>query len=70
MALLTRDHQGLHHIGLRGVNVHVNNDSFVVSSFKQALHLSVAIAEDHDVVGIDEVGHMDVGSNLSPWVIL
>ncbi len=41
----------------------------MVNSFKQALHLSVATAEDHDVVSVGEVGHMDVGSNLNPWVI-
>ncbi len=40
------------------------------SSFKRALHLAVAAAEDYDVVGIGEVGHMDVSSNLNPWVIL
>ncbi len=27
-------------------------------------------AEYYDVVGIGEVWHMDVGSNLNPWVIL
>ncbi len=40
----------------------------VVDSFKLALHLEEATAEDHDVVGIDEVGHMKVSSNLNPWV--
>ncbi len=39
----------------------------VVNSFKQALHLT---AEDHDVSGIGEVGHKDVGSNLNSLVIL
>ncbi len=41
-----------------------------INSFKQALPLAVATAEYFDVVGIGEVGHMDVGSNLNPWVIL
>ncbi len=35
-----------------------------------AAHLAVATAECCNVVGIGEVGHMDVGSNLNPWVIL
>ncbi len=38
----------------------------MVNSFKEALHLAVATAEDHDVVGIGEAGHMDVDSNLNP----
>ncbi len=41
-----------------------------INSFKQTLHRVVAAAEDYDVVGIGEVGHMDVSSNLNPWVIL
>ncbi len=41
-----------------------------INSIKQALHRAVAAAEYRDVVGIGEVGHMDVGSNLNPWVIL
>ncbi len=41
-----------------------------IYSFKQALHLAVSAAEYNHVVGIGEVGHMDVGSNLNPWVIL
>ncbi len=36
------------------------------NSFNQALHLSVATVEHHDVVRIGEVGHMDVGFNLNP----
>ncbi len=40
-----------------------------VNSFKKALHLSAATAEDHVVVGISVVGHMGVGSNLNTWVI-
>ncbi len=36
------------------------------NSFKQALHFSVAAAEYYDV----EIGHMGVGFNLNPWVIL
>ncbi len=27
-------------------------------------------AQDHAVVDIGEVRHMDLGSNLSPWVIM
>ncbi len=35
------------------------------------MHLPVAAAaEVHDAVGIGEVGHMDVGSNLNPSVAL
>ncbi len=41
-----------------------------INSFKQAVHLAVATAEYYNVVGIGEVGHMDVSSNLNPWVIL
>ncbi len=41
-----------------------------INSFKQALHLAVAAAEDYDVVGIGEVRHMDGSPNLNPWVIL
>ncbi len=39
-----------------------------VNSFKLALHLAEATADDHDVVSIGEVGHMKVSSNLNPWV--
>ncbi len=42
----------------------------MINSFKQALHLTVATAEYNGVVGIGEIGHMDVSSNLNPWVIL
>ncbi len=41
-----------------------------INGFKQALHLSVATAVDHDAVGLGEVGYMDLASNLSPWAIL
>ncbi len=41
-----------------------------VNSFKQVLHLPVTAAQDYDTVGIDEVGHMAVGSNLNPWAAL
>ncbi len=57
--LLTRD---------ECVNVHADCGGVEVNIFKQALHLSVATAEDHDVVGRGEVGHVDFGSNLNPWV--
>ncbi len=42
----------------------------MVNGFKQTLHLSVVACKDHDVVSIGEIRHMDVGSNLNPWVIL
>ncbi len=67
--LLTRD-EGRHYLGLRGVNVHADCGGVVVNSFKQALHISVATTQGHDVTGIGEVGHMGVGSNLNPWVIM
>ncbi len=44
--------------------------SVAINSIKQALHLAVGAAEYYDVVGIGEVRHMDVSSNLNPWVIL
>ncbi len=47
-----------------------NDGGVVMNSFKQALHLAVATAEYNDVVGIGEVRHMDVSSNLNTWVIL
>ncbi len=34
-----------------------------INSFKQTLHLPEAVAQDHNVVGLSEVGHTDVGSN-------
>ncbi len=33
-------------------------------------HLAVVTAEDYGVVDIGKVGHVDVGSNLNPSVIL
>ncbi len=36
-----------------------------INRFKQALHLTVAAVEYYDVVGIGEVKHMDVSSNLA-----
>ncbi len=59
-----------HHLGLRGVNAHTKCGDVAVNSFKQALHLSVAYAVNHNVVGSGKVGHMDVGLNRNPWVIL
>ncbi len=35
-----------------------------INSFKQALHMAESTAEYHDVIGIGEVGHMEVGSHL------
>ncbi len=54
----------------RDVNAHAYCDGVAINSFKQALYLAVATAENHDVVGIGEFGHMDVDSNLNPWEIL
>ncbi len=42
----------------------------VVNCFKQVLHPSVVIAHGHDIIGVSEVGHTDVGSNVNPWVTL
>ncbi len=41
-----------------------------INCFKQALYLAVIAAEYYDVVGIGDVGHMDISSNLNPWVVL
>ncbi len=41
-----------------------------ITCFKQALPISVATAEDHDVDGIEEVRHMDGSFNLNPWEIM
>ncbi len=41
-----------------------------VNCFKQALHLSVAVAQEHDIVCVSEVRHMDVRANLNPRVAL
>ncbi len=46
--------------------MHANCGGAVVNSFKQAVHLSIATAEDHDVVGIGEVGYMDTSLNALP----
>ncbi len=69
MALLTRD-ECRHHLGLRGVHANAYGGRVAMNSFTQVLHLAEATAEYYNVVGIDEVGHMDVSSNLNPWVIL
>ncbi len=50
--------------------MHAYCGGVAINSFKQALQLAVAAAEDYDVVGICEVRHMDLSSNLNPWVIL
>ncbi len=42
--------------------------TLVFETLMRALHL--ATVEDYDVVGIGEVGHVDVGSNLSNLVYL
>ncbi len=49
MVLLTRD-QSWHHLGFGSVNVHTNCCGMAVNCFKQALHLRVAIAENHNIV--------------------
>ncbi len=38
----------------------------VVNYFKLTLHLSVAFALEHNVVGVNEVRCMDVRANLNP----
>ncbi len=50
--------------------MHAYCGGVAINSIKQALYLAVAAAEYYDVVGIGEVRHMDVSSNLNPWVIL
>ncbi len=42
----------------------------MVNNFSQALSLSVATADDHDVVGIVEVAYLDVGSSLNTMIIV
>ncbi len=49
--------------------MHTDYGGVAVNHFKHALHLAVATVEDHDFVGINEVGHMGVGSNSNPWAI-
>ncbi len=50
--------------------MHADSGGVSVNSFKLASYLSVDTVEYHDVVGIGEVVHVDIGSNLNPWVIL
>ncbi len=52
-----------------GVNAHAYCGGVAINSIKQALQLAVAAAEYYNVLGIGEVRHMDVSSNLNPWVI-
>ncbi len=59
-----------YHLDLRGVNAAADCGGMVINSFKQVLYLSIANTHGHNVVGIGEVGLMDLGSNLNPWVIL
>ncbi len=42
----------------------------VVNCFKYGLHLPVAVTKEHNIVAKSEVRHIDVDSNLNPWVIL
>ncbi len=51
-------------------NAHADCGGVTINSFKQAVLLAVATAEYYDAVGVGEVGHMGVGSNLNPWVML
>ncbi len=69
LVLLTGDGCS-HYLGIRSANAHANCCNMMVNCFKQALCLAIATAEDHDVVGTGELGHMDVGSHLNPWVTL
>ncbi len=68
-ALLTRG-ECWHHLDRRGVNAHAYCGVVAINSVTNVLHLAVAAADYYDVVGIDEVGHLDVSSNLKPWVVL
>ncbi len=34
------------------------------------LHPPVVVTQENEVAGISEVGHMGVGSNINPWIIL
>ncbi len=34
------------------------------------LYLPIFIAQEHDIIGLSEVGHMGVGSSLELWVTL
>ncbi len=56
--------------GFRFVNAHADGGGVVVKSFKQALHPSVAAAQDHDVVSKEEVGYIDICSKRNLWVTL
>lgn len=42
----------------------------MVNYFKKAVYLPVLATQEYDVVGIIEVGHMCVGSNLNPRAFL
>ncbi len=64
--------QQIHAIWRRNVTVILISEiySVAINSFKQALYLAVATAQDYANVGIDEVGHTNVGSNVNPWITL
>ncbi len=38
--------------------------------FKQALHSSVAVTKENNIVGVSEVINVDLHTNLNPWVAL
>ncbi len=40
------------------------------AALKQALYLPIVATQEHDIVAIIEVSHMDVGPYLSHWVML
>ncbi len=69
LALLTRD-GCRHHLGFQNINAHVNCCGMVVKSFKQALHLPVAVTQEHNIAGVSEVRYVDVRPNLTPWIAL
>ncbi len=51
---------------LQCVNAKTDCWCVAVNTFKQALHLFVAAAQNHNVIGIGEVGHINVGSKPNP----
>ncbi len=42
----------------------------VFNCFRQVLHLSVIVAQGHDIVGITKARNVNVRTNLNPWVAL
>ncbi len=42
----------------------------MVNCFRQVLHLSVVVAQEHDIVGISKARNVDARTNLNAWVAL